>query len=39
MNNSNFGCDCRKNVDNCLSAPICDEINKISYIKKIPKSI
>lgn len=39
MNNSNFGCDCRKNVDNCLFAPICDEINKISYIKKIPKSI
>lgn len=34
MNNSNFGCDCRKNVDNCLFAPICDEINKISYIKK-----
>ena len=34
MNNSNFGYDCRNNVGNCFFAPICNEINKISYIEK-----
>ena len=34
MNNSNFGHDCRNNVDNCFFAPIHNDINEISYIKK-----
>ena len=34
MNNSNFGYDCRDNADNCLSQPIYDEIEELSYAKK-----
>ena len=34
MNNSNFGYDCRNNADNCLSQPIYDEIEELSYTKK-----
>ena len=34
MNNSNFGYDCRNNINNCTFAPIPDELNKISYLKK-----
>ena len=34
MNNSNFGIDCRNNIDNCILEPLYDEIEEISYIKK-----
>ena len=34
MNNSNFGCDCRNNLDNCKFVPIFEELNEITYIKK-----
>ena len=34
LNNSNFGIDCRNNVDNCILEPLFDAIGKISYIKK-----
>ena len=33
MNNSNFGCDCRNNIDNC-TAPIADKLDETSYLKK-----
>ena len=32
MNNSNFGYDCRNNIDNCQFVPIFDEYKEISYI-------
>ena len=32
MNNSNFGYDCRNNVDNCKFVPIFDEYNEITFI-------
>ena len=32
MNNSNFGYDCRNNLDNCKFNPIFDELGEISYI-------
>ena len=35
MNNSNFGYDCRNNVDNCLIIDeIIDEIEEVRYIRK-----
>ena len=34
MNNSNFGYDCRNNLDNCKFVPIFDELKEITYIKK-----
>ena len=32
MNNSNFGYDCRNNLDNCKFAPIFDEFKEVTYI-------
>ena len=34
MNNSNFGYDCRNNLDNCQFVPIFSELKEITYIKK-----
>ena len=34
LNNSNFGIDCRNNIDNCVLEPLYDEIGEILYIKK-----
>ena len=34
MNNSNFGYDCRNNLDNCKFVPIFDEVKEITYIGK-----
>ena len=34
VNNTNFGYDCRNNLDYCKFVPIFDELNKISYLKK-----
>ena len=34
MNNSNFGYDCRNNLDNCQFVPIFNELKEITYIKK-----
>ena len=34
LNNSNFGYDCRNNLDNCQFIPIFDELQEVSYIKK-----
>ena len=34
LNNSNFGIDCRNNIDNGILEPIYDEISEIAYIKK-----
>ena len=34
MNNSNFGYDCRNNLDNCQFASISDELQEITYIKR-----
>ena len=34
MNNSNFGFDCRNNLDNYKFVPIFDELKEITYIKK-----
>ena len=39
LNNANFGYDCRNNLDNFKFAPICDEINEISYIRNYDKSL
>ena len=33
MNNSNFGYDCRNNLDNCQFVPIFDELKEIMYLK------
>ena len=32
MNNSNFGYDCRNNLDNCKFNPIFDEVNEITNV-------
>ena len=32
MNNSNFGCDCRNNLDNCQFVPIFDELKEMAYL-------
>ena len=34
LNNSNFGIDCRNNIDNEILEPIYDEVSEIAYIKK-----
>ena len=34
MNNSNFGCDCRNNSDNCKFVPIFDELKEITFINR-----
>ena len=34
MNNSDFGYDCRNNVDNCKFVPIFDEYKEISFINR-----
>ena len=34
MNNSNFGCDCRNNLDNCKFVPIFDELKEIIFINR-----
>ena len=34
LNNSNFGIDCRNNIDNCYLEPLDDDFAEISYIKK-----
>ena len=34
LNNSNFGIDCRNNLDNCYLEPLYDDFSEISYIKK-----
>ena len=34
LNNSNFGIDCRNNIDNCYLDPIYDDIDEIGCIKK-----
>ena len=34
LNNSNFGIDCRNNIDTCIIEPVYDDISEISYIKK-----
>ena len=35
LNNSNFGIDCRNNIDNCKLKLVYDGIDEIIYIKKI----
>ena len=34
MNNSNFGYDCRNNLDNCQFVPIFDKIGELTYINR-----
>ena len=34
LNNSNFGYDCRNNLDNCQFIPIFDELQETNYLKK-----
>ena len=34
LNNSNFGVNCRNNIENCVLEPLYDKIGEISYIKK-----
>ena len=34
MNNSNFGYDCRNNLDNCKFVPIFDEYKEITYVNR-----
>ena len=34
INNSNFGYNCRNNLDNCEFVPIFDELKKITYINR-----
>ena len=33
LNNSNFGMDCRNNIDNCYLEPVYDDFTEISYKK------
>ena len=35
VNNSNFGYDCRNNANNCFFTPLFDEIEELSYAKRI----
>ena len=37
MNNSNFGYDCRNNLDNCQFVPVFDELKEITYLKRYYK--
>ena len=34
LSNANFGYDCRNNANNCFFAPVFDEIEELSYLKK-----
>ena len=34
LNNSNFGIDCRNNIDNCILEPLYDDFTEICYIQK-----
>ena len=34
LKNSNFGTECRNNIDNCILEPLYDDFAEISYIKK-----
>ena len=34
MNNSNFGFNCRNNLDNCKFVPIFDEYKEITFINR-----
>ena len=34
MNNSNFGYDCKNNIDNCKFVPIFDEYKEITFINR-----
>ena len=34
MNNSNFGYDCRNNLDNCKFVPIFDEYREVDFINR-----
>ena len=34
LNITNFGIDCRNNIDNCIPEPIYDNLGEISCIKK-----
>ena len=34
LNNSNFGIDCRNNIDNCILESLDNDFTEISYIKK-----
>ena len=34
LNNSNFGYDCRNNLDNCTFVPIFNELEDVTYLKK-----
>ena len=34
MNNSNYGYDCRNNLDNCKLVPIFDEFKELAYIER-----
>ena len=34
INNSNFGYDCRNNIDSCFFLPIVDEVEEVCYIRK-----
>ena len=34
MNNSNFGYDCRNNIDNCKFVPIFDEYKEMTFINR-----
>ena len=34
MNNSNFGYDCRNNLDNCKFVAIFDELKELTYINR-----
>ena len=33
LNNSNFGIDCRNNIDNCILEPVYDDFSEIAYLK------
>ena len=33
LNNSNFGIDCRNNIDNCILEPLYDDLAETFYIK------
>ena len=37
LNNSNFGYDCRNNIENCTLNLLYDDLDEISYIKKFTK--
>ena len=34
MNNSNFGYDCRNNLDNCKSVRILDEYQELTFVSR-----